>query len=142
MEPKRGGSCKPVDYELVAKLALLNPSNDELAYALGISRATLYRRLQDDEQLQEILEMGRHGCRMSLKRAQWKVAIEGNVAMLIWLGKNELGQREPERRPAAEVASDFSVEEVQAGRSLTMEKYPLMSPWSSMSVKSLLTYPS
>jgi hypothetical protein len=72
----------------------------------------LYRRLQDDEQLREVLEMGRHGRRMSLKRAQWKVAMEGNVAMLIWLGKNELGQREPERRPAAEVTSDFSVEQV------------------------------
>ena len=49
MEPKRGGSLKPIDYDLVRKLALLNPSNDELAYALGISRATLYRRLDDDE---------------------------------------------------------------------------------------------
>ena len=48
MEPKRGGSLKPIDYDLVRKLALLNPSNDELAYALGISRATLYRRLDDE----------------------------------------------------------------------------------------------
>ena len=76
----------------------------------------MYRRLQDDEQLRETLETGRHGRRMSLKRAQWKAAQDGNVAMLIWLGKNELGQREPERRPAAEVASDFSVEQVQAAR--------------------------
>jgi hypothetical protein len=41
MEPKRGGSRIPIDDELVAKLALLNPSNNKLAYALGISRATL-----------------------------------------------------------------------------------------------------
>ena len=123
MELKRGGSRKAIDYDLVAKLALLNPSNDELAWALGISRATLYRRLQDDDRLKEILETGRHGRRISLKRAQWKAAMEGNTALLIWLGKNELGQREPERRQAAEVTSDFSVEEVQSGALESVSEY-------------------
>jgi hypothetical protein len=36
--------------------------------------------------------MGRHGRRMSLKRAQRKAAMEVNTAILIWLGKNELGR--------------------------------------------------
>lgn len=30
----------------------------------------------------------------SLRRLQWKKASEGNVAMLIWLGKQILGQKE------------------------------------------------
>ncbi len=123
MKPKSGGSRIPIDYDLVGKLALLSPSNDELAWALDISRATLYRRLQDDERLREILETGRHGRRLSIKRMQWKAAQEGNTAILIWLGKQELGQREPERRPAAEVTSDFSVEEVQAGALESVSKY-------------------
>ena len=50
MKPKRDGSRIAIDYEKVRVLAFLNPSNDELAFGLGISRATLYRRLQDDEQ--------------------------------------------------------------------------------------------
>ena len=36
MKPKRNGSRIPIDYEKVRVLALLNPSNDELAWALGI----------------------------------------------------------------------------------------------------------
>ena len=31
---------------------------------------------------------------MSLRRAQFRKAEEGNVTMLIWLGRNYLGQRE------------------------------------------------
>ena len=55
MKAKKNGSRIPIDYDLVGKIALLNPSNDELAWGLGISRAALYRRLQDDEKLREIL---------------------------------------------------------------------------------------
>ncbi len=36
MKPKRNGSRIAIDYDLVGKIALLNPSNDELAWALGI----------------------------------------------------------------------------------------------------------
>jgi hypothetical protein len=123
MKPKRNGSRIPIDYDLASKVALLNPSNDELAWALDISRATLYRRLQDDEQLREILEAGRHGRRLSLKRAQWKAAMEGNTALLIWLGKQELGQREPDRQQMAEIASDFSVEEIQVAALKSVQDY-------------------
>jgi len=114
MKPKGGGSRIPIDYDLVRRLALLNPSNDELAWALGISRATLYRRLQDDDQLREILQAGRDGRKLSIKRMQWKAAQEGNTALLIWLGKQELGQREPDKiRPQA-IQDDYKVEEIQA----------------------------
>ena len=44
MKPKRNGSRIAIDYEKVRVLAFLNPSNDELAWGLGISRATLYKR--------------------------------------------------------------------------------------------------
>ncbi len=83
MKPKRNGSRIPIDYDLVSKVALLNPSNDELAWALDISRATLYRRLQDDEQLREILEAGRHGRRLSLKRAQDNTVSQLQLSLLV-----------------------------------------------------------
>ena len=114
MKPKRNGSRIAIDYEKVRVLAFLNPSNDELAFGLGISRATLYRRLQDDEQLREILEAGRHGRRLSIKRMQWKAAQDGNTAMLIWLGKQELGQREPDKLQPQAIQADYQVEEIQA----------------------------
>ncbi len=114
MKPKRNGSRIAIDYDLVGKIALLNPSNDELAWALGISRATLYRRLQDDEQLREILETSLHGRRLSIKRMQWKAAQEGNTAILIMLGKQHLGQREPDRIQPQANQTDYKVEEIQA----------------------------
>ena len=101
MKPKRNGSRIAIDYEKVRVLAFLNPSNDELAFGLGISRATLYRRLQDDEQLREILEAGRHGRRLSIKRMQWKAA-------------QELGQREPDKLQPQAIQADYQVEEIQA----------------------------
>ena len=33
--------------------------------------------------------------KMSLRRAQYKAAIDGNTTMMVWLGKQWLGQREP-----------------------------------------------
>ena len=32
--------------------------------------------------------------KIELRKKQWKVAMEGNVQMLIWLGKNILGQKD------------------------------------------------
>ena len=32
--------------------------------------------------------------KIELRRKQWQVAMEGNVQMLIWLGKNILGQKD------------------------------------------------
>lgn len=114
MTPKRNGSRIAIDYELVGKIALLNPSNDEMAWALGISRATWYRRQQDDEQLRETLAVGQHGRRLSIKRMQWKAAEKGNTALLIWLGKQELGQREPDKIQPQAIQADYKVEEIQA----------------------------
>ena len=37
------------------------------------------------------------GRKLSIKRMQWKAAQECNTAILIWLGKQELGQREPDK---------------------------------------------
>ena len=40
------------------------------------------------------------GGKMSIRRAQFKHALEGNTALLIWLGKTVLKQSEHERDPA------------------------------------------
>jgi hypothetical protein len=34
------------------------------------------------------------GGKMSLRRHQWRALEEGNTTMLVWLGKQYLGQRE------------------------------------------------
>lgn len=75
-----------INEEQVKSLAGINCSLAEMAAVLDCSVDTLTRRYA------EVIEKGRDTGRMSLKRKQWEVAMSGNVTMLIWLGKQNLGQ--------------------------------------------------
>ena len=79
---------KEIDAEQVRKLAGINCSMEEIGSIVGCSVDTLERRFAD------VIKEGRTHGRMSLKRKQFEVAMGGNVSMLIWLGKNVLGQRD------------------------------------------------
>jgi hypothetical protein len=83
-----------VDETRVEELAAKLLSIDEIARLVGCSPKTLERRYQD------ALQRGRDNARLNLRAAQFRAAMDGNVAMLIWLGKQYLGQREP-REPVA-----------------------------------------
>ena len=48
---------------------------------------------------------------ISLRRAQYQVAKDGNPTMLIWLGKQWLGQSE---KPSADVAEPEISDEIEA----------------------------
>ena len=68
-------------------------SQASLAALLGVSHETLSRRLQEPK-YREAFEKGRaEGC-AEISNLQMKAARKGNPAMLIWLGKQHLGQRE------------------------------------------------
>lgn len=62
-----------------------------------------------------IIEKGRENGKMSLRRAQFKKAVEdGNVAMQIWLGKQYLDQRDKtENREIVEPARPATKEEIK-----------------------------
>lgn len=62
-----------------------------MAAVLGADRRTIQRRFAT------VIENGRANGRMSLKRKQFDLAMKGNVTMLIWLGKQTLGQRDVPR---------------------------------------------
>lgn len=78
----------PIDEELVRSLAAIMCTNDEIAAIVGCGTSTLERRCRD------ALIRGREEAKASLRRAQWAKAQQGNTAMLIWLGKQYLGQKE------------------------------------------------
>jgi len=79
---------KKIDKDLVRKLAGIQCTNEEIAAVLNCSADTLERRFAG------VIKEGRANGRQSLKRAQYKKAMEGNPTMLIWLGKQFLGQRD------------------------------------------------
>jgi hypothetical protein len=63
-----------------------------MAAVLGVSVDTIQRRKRNSEEFCGVIEKGRASLRNSLRRLQVKKALEGNTTMLIWLGKQLLGQ--------------------------------------------------
>ena len=79
-----------VDTEILYKLALFGANNCELAEFFGTNESQIRYYFN------EYLSKARASLKMKLKRAQLKVAIENeSVPMLIWMGKQYLGQGEP-----------------------------------------------
>lgn len=77
-----------INPDLVLGLARIHCTNREIATIVGCHVDTLTNRFSD------LLEKGREEGRMSLRRLQWAKAEAGNVTMMIWLGKQMLGQKD------------------------------------------------
>ena len=87
-----------LDYELIGKLSYIQCTQKEIASTLEVSTRTL----QKDEEFIRIYKKGQEEGKMSLRRLQWKAAKENNVTMLIWLGKQYLGQTDKQEVSGAE----------------------------------------
>lgn len=83
-----GRPPKVIDYALVERLASIQCTQEEIANILEVSTKTLQR----DEEFCLIYKKGLDNGRMSLRRYQWEAAKKGNTTMLVWLGKQYLGQ--------------------------------------------------
>lgn len=81
-----GRDKKIVPPEQVQELAALGCKNVEIANFFGVTEDAINRNFAGE------LTKGREEMRISLRRAQLKLALSGNAVMLIWLGKNLLGQ--------------------------------------------------
>lgn len=81
-----------LDSSKVEALAALQCTFDEIASGLGVSKATLDRRRKENPELEEAVKRGRELGKRSIRRLQYEAAKEKNVTMLIWLGKQWLGQ--------------------------------------------------
>jgi len=75
-----------IDPALIEKLAHIQCTMEEMAFVCGCSVDTLERRYAD------IIKKQRNTGKTSLRRWQWEAASKGNTALLIWLGKQCLGQ--------------------------------------------------
>ena len=91
---KPGPKPMIIDYDQVANDASLQYTEYEIAQDLGLTDDGFRKRKARDKKLRDALDKGRAGGRTSLRRYQWKGAQEGNTTMLIWMGKQYLGQRD------------------------------------------------
>lgn len=85
-EVGRGRRKKVVVPQDVYNLAAIGCSDREIAQWFDVDENTLRYNFSD------IIAKGREALKHSLRRAQLKLALSGNAVMLIWLGKNYLGQ--------------------------------------------------
>lgn len=75
-----------IDERVVRAMAMSGALNKEIAEFCGCSPEVIARRFRD------VLTEGRAARKLRLRQRQFQAAMDGEVAMLIWLGKQELGQ--------------------------------------------------
>ena len=94
-QPSNGAVGPPrlvFDIETAKRAASIGCTSDEIAAVLGIARSSYYNHLNDDPSLREALDEAAANGKATLRRLQWQRASQGSDTMLIWLGKQLLGQ--------------------------------------------------
>jgi len=82
----RGDNQTVVPPEEIVKLARLGCTTEEMSDWFGVPVNTIKYNFSSE------IAKGRAETKQSLRRAQISLALKGNATMLIWLGKNMLGQ--------------------------------------------------
>lgn len=79
----------------IYELATIHCTIEEIARLSGINHQTLKRRFGD------LIDKGHQESKKQLRKAMIRSALNGNVAMQIWLSKNWLGfkDRQPDEAP-------------------------------------------
>ena len=91
-----------IDPEQVERLAGFGCTNVEIASFFGCDESHVRKNYS------EYLTKGREKGKIRLRQLQWSAASSGNVSMLIWLGKQILGQTDK-----TEVEWEHNIEEVK-----------------------------
>lgn len=93
-EKKTGRPEKQIDKEQFEKLCQLQCTIEEFCCYFDCDDKTLTKWCKKTygKGFSEIFNIKRGNGKISLRRKQFAVALEGNPTMLIWLGRNLLGQ--------------------------------------------------
>ena len=98
-KPGPKGPSKPMsekEWGQLISMIRIQCTKDEICGVFGMSEPTLRRRIKEfspEENFDTLFKKHQHEGKSSLRRAQWKSAIElNNVTMQIWLGKQMLNQ--------------------------------------------------
>ena len=113
-KPKPGRPPKPLDLEELKRWARTGATQQEIAARLGMSVDTLERRLQDPE-VRALVDQAQAEVKISLRAKQVQLALAGDRKMLIWLGKQLLGQKD-RLHHAVEVSGGLTLAEIARQR--------------------------
>ena len=93
-----------LDTKQIEQLASFGCTNIEIASFFGCDESLIRKSYS------EYIAKGRDSGKIRLRQYQWASAKKGNVAMLIWLGKQMLGQTDKQEITTTELPEGFSVE--------------------------------
>ena len=84
----------PIDWEVVDGMCEIQCTGEEIAGVLSIHYDTLVNACKREHNctFSEYIGQKKSTGKMSLRRKQYSTAMDGNPTMLVWLGKNWLGQ--------------------------------------------------
>lgn len=93
---KADGSRKEFNWDQLNKICRYPLTQEDIASILDISVDTIARRIREEFDLTfaEYHNQKKSYFRKNILVKQYEVAMNGNVSMLIWLGKNYLGQKD------------------------------------------------
>ena len=93
---KGGRPKKDIDYTKLDAMCAIHCTGEECAAVLGMDYDTLNAALKRDgnKGFSDYFKIKGANGKMSLRRKQYDQAMSGNATMLIWLGKQWLGQAE------------------------------------------------
>ena len=83
-----------IDVGELEKLALLHCTQAECAAFFGVTEETMCRVLKRTAAHRDAYQRGLQRGKLSIRRKQYELAMAGDKTMLIWLGKQLLGQKD------------------------------------------------
>lgn len=101
-------------YEILEGLAKIHCTQADMVGVMQVDEDTLNRliRVRYKCSFSEFYKRYSAGGNMSIRRAQFESALSGNSSMLIWLGKQWLGQKD-QQEVSVQVQDDETVKEME-----------------------------
>lgn len=104
---------KEINWEDFDQLCAIQCTGEEIAAFFRIDYDTLNAicKREQDKSFSELFAQKRQAGKISLRRRQFQAAQDGNPTMMVWLGKNWLGQQDAQAVQADVQIKGFRVVE-------------------------------
>jgi hypothetical protein len=107
IKKSRGRPKWQPDLAMIERLYSNMSTDQDVADICDVARKTVERHLKNDPEFRRAKTQGMAKARVSLRSEQFKLAKNGNLGMLVWLGKQYLGQKE--KQEVDNISSDGSM---------------------------------